>query len=183
MVRYLGKPKSRLTAEEKVLAGLLARDFFIAAIWVPGDRVDGQPTKLLEISGRLHHVELAEHVYHYLLRTIEELWQHAKRERGYRGRSQKRRFALGLISGFSERTTADAPQHELVVQHERQLQGFVRRRHPRLRAGRRTQVVCDAAYNHGKKTGSRLSIRPPIANKSRTSPESRRARLITTRPK
>ena len=136
---------------------------FVAAIWVPGeDPSDARSTKLLEISGLAHHVELAEHIYSFLLKTIDTLWQDARREYGYNGRAQKRRFSLGLLQGFSERSTSISGTTELVRRHDAKLKGFVKRRHPRLRSGRGTTVICDDAFVQGKQRGKTLSIRPPL---------------------
>jgi hypothetical protein len=163
MVRYLGEPRTRVPAAEKVLAGILARDFFVTAIWVPGSAPSSErATKVLEISGLSHHVELAEHVHGFLLRTIESLWREAKQTMGYRGRSEKRRFSLGILQGFSEKETAMPRSTELVKRHDTLLRGFVRTRHPLLRRGRSTTVRCDPVYHQGHRQGTRIQLKNPI---------------------
>lgn len=167
VVRYLGAARTRLPAAEKVLAGILARDFFVTAIWVPGSAPTSEkPTKVLEISGLKHHVDLAEHVHSFLLRTIEALWREAKKTMGYRGRSEKRSFSLGILQGFSEKEALATGTTELVKRHDELLRGFVRARHPRLRRGRTTTVRRDLAYQQGHLEGSRIMLKSPIPEKA-----------------
>jgi predicted SprT family Zn-dependent metalloprotease len=163
VIRYLGTPRTRVPAAEKVLAGILARDFFVTAIWVPGSAPSATTTtKILEISGLKHHVELAKHVHSFLLRSIESLWREAKKFHGYQGKSAKRSFSLGLLQGFAARAPVEPGSNELVKRHDLLLRGFVRSRHPRLRRGRSTTVVCDEAYQHGHSRGTGISLHPPL---------------------
>jgi len=146
---------------------------------VPGSAPsEAKATKILEISGLEHHVKLAEHVHSFLLRTIESLWQEAKKLYGYRGRSAKRRFSLGLLQGFAEREPVEPSTTELVKQHDTMLRNFVRTRHPRLRKGRSTKVFCDSAYRHGHSRGRNITVHPSLDNGRNKAKEASNKQLV-----
>lgn len=161
--RQVGPVRARVPAHERILAGLVARHFFVEAIWIwVFDPQRNRDAKALELSGTPENVALAEYVHAFLLRTTERLWLREPAQ-GARARG---RFMSGVVMGFDEKLQAQATACEqeegLVWLGDSGLDDYVGRRHPRLRRVRRTQVIADDAWARGRQAGMDIVLHKPV---------------------
>lgn len=176
--RRIGRIKSRFMLHEKALAGLLGQHFFVRPVYIPVvDMRTAKPSKTLEVSGRPDNVAMAEHVYAWLLRTGERLFEDYKTAQGLRGNAERRRFLLGLVRGFSQQLDQQRQTVEetgLVWVGDPGLDAFVGKRHPRLRPSRASTFRRTDAYDQGVSDGRRLDLKRPMSQQA-----SHRGRRIT----
>lgn len=163
--RELGEPSERIPAHERILAGLIARFFFVEAIWVPGYVVaDGRRGRVLEITGTPENLEVAAWVHAFVTATADSLWRRYQSEVGAPG-GERRRFLSGVMSGFSEQLAAgtrEAAEAGLVHVGDPGLRGWIGARYPRLRSVR-TSVVASDAWHAGRSEGRGIVLHKPIA--------------------
>ncbi len=159
--RRIGAPRFRLQAHEKMLAGLLARHYFvevvIARAYVPDA---GREAFVVELSGTAENLAMAEWVYAFLVGAGERAFAEHERLRG----ADRRRFLVGFVSGVSDklRKESEARQEQgLVWLGDADLRAFVRREHPRL-AATRVSAVVDAAHHLGRAAGRDVVIARPV---------------------
>ena len=101
--RCLGPNKGRFDPWEKMLAGLLAKHFFVHAIWIPVyDVFRAKMVRTLEICGRPEAVDVAEYTHVYLTQTAQRLWNAYKSAHGVQSNRERRTFLLGVMMGFSQ---------------------------------------------------------------------------------
>ena len=162
--RQVGGMHIRIPAHERALAGLLARHFFVEAIWIwVVDAETGTDGKALELCGTPENVALAEHVHAFLLRAAQRLWE-ADPVGGARARG---RFLVGVMMGFDEKLEAQARACEqeegLIWVGDPGLDGYVGRRHPRLRTVSAGRVVADDAWASGRQAGLDIVLHRPVS--------------------
>ena len=161
--RVVGRAASRHQAWEKVLAGLIARHFFVHAVWVPA-WLGARWGKQLELTGRPENLDLAEHVHTLVSEVADRSWRAHKKANGSKGR-ERGRYLAGVVMGFGEQLAGQAEALEetgLVWSGDPQLQAFLGRRYPRLRAGRGVRVRGDEAWQSGRRVGRELVVNKPI---------------------
>ena len=163
--RQLDEGRLRREGFEYAIGSLLSEFFSVRVIWCPVyDREGARWVSTPEISGRPAHLEVAEHVYHFLQRSARELWRRHLRAHPGIGR-QRAAFLRGVIIGFRGRLEAQREETERAHAHRQrsvkqdstealtlrtqQLQrimeeeareDYVSRRHPRLRSTRGSRV-------------------------------------------
>lgn len=160
--RHLGRATGRVSESERILAAIIGEHFFVQAIWVPVYRpLEAKRGSVLEICGSPENLELADYVHSFLMHTAERLWRDYKKDRKIQQNAKRRTFLAGVMSGFRDKLNAqrrgDSAQG-LVWVGDRALDGFFRKRHPRVRftqysGGRRSD-----AYAHGREAGSRIVL-------------------------
>jgi hypothetical protein len=141
------------------------------------DMRTAKPSRTLEVSGRPDNVAMAEHVYTWLLSTGERLFSEYKQANELKGNTERRRFLLGLVRGFTEQLNQQRQTVEetgLVWVGDAGLDSFVGKRHPRLRTSRPSTFKRTDAYNQGVSQGKRLDLKRPVTEKP-----SARGRRIT----
>ncbi|HEY8924939.1 MAG TPA: DUF2786 domain-containing protein, partial [Polyangia bacterium] len=105
--RQVGAASGRVSGAEHVLAGILARHFFVEAIWVPSYRPrEGRAGRILELCGTPSNLDVAAYVHGFVLETAERLWRRHRAEHGLGGNQERRRFLLGVMMGFDDKLTA-----------------------------------------------------------------------------
>lgn len=164
--KHLGKPTGRTTEAERVLSLILAKHFFVEAIWVPVYRpAEGKRGSVLEICGTPQNVEIAEYVHGYLIETAARMWRDYKISVDIRSDRERRTFLAGVMSGFSEKLAREAKASReagLVWVADGDLATYFRKRHPHVRhiryAGQRRSDV----YDHGKLVGEEIVIHKGI---------------------
>ena len=160
--KHLGTPTGRTSEAERVLSLLLARHFFVEAIWVPVYRpLEGKRGSQLEICGSPENVEIAEYVHGYLVATAERLWREHKQKLGIRADRDRRTFLAGVMTGMSEklgRETTKSEQAGLVWVADGNLSTYFRRRHPHVRHVRYAGQRRSEAYSHGREAGRSIVI-------------------------
>lgn len=160
--RHLGAPTGRTTEAERVLSLLLAKHFFVEAIWIPVYRpLLGKRGSVLEICGTADNVDIAEYVHGYLVTTAERLWREHKKAHGIRGDRDRRTFLAGVMTGMSDKLARESKKSEeagLVWLADADLTGYFRRRHPHVRHVRYAGQRRSPAYAHGREAGGKIVI-------------------------
>jgi hypothetical protein len=168
--RHLGEPSGRVNEAQRILAGILGDHFFVQTIWVPVWRAQaGRRGSVLEICGSQANLELAEYVHAFLNVTAERLFREYRS--GPSGRGAKRlTFVAGVMSGFRERLERERKKSKaegLVWVGDAALDGFFRKRHPRIRWTRYAVGHGSEAYAHGREAGERIVLHRGITDNSR----------------
>lgn len=164
--RQVGEVRTRRPKHEHLLAGLLAKHFFVEVTLVPAYSVaELKGGRAVEVSGTEENVELAAWVWDFLLVTGERLWaRHARTHRGATG-AARQRFLEGVVLGFRERLEGEAVAAQvagLVWVGDPALDDFVAARHPHRRAGRRLLVQPDRQVAAGRAAGREIVLRKPL---------------------
>jgi hypothetical protein len=160
--KHLGVPSGRIEESERLLAGILGDHFFVQVIWVPVWRpLEGKRGSILEVCGSPDNLELADYVHAFVTRTATRLWQEYRRDHGTRGRSDRRRFLSGVMSGFRDRLERDRKKNGaegLVWKGDGDLNVYFRRRHPHIRYTRHAAHTGSEAYARGRAAGRELVL-------------------------
>jgi len=172
--RHLGEPSGRVNEAQRILAGILADHFFVQAIWVPVWRAqEGRRGSVLEICGSEANLELADYVHTFLNVTAERLFRDYRRSPSGRG-AKRLTFLAGVMSGFRERLERERKKSKaegLVWVGDAALDGFFRKRHPRIRWTRYAVGHGSEAYARGREAGEKIVLHRGItANSSGGSP-------------
>ncbi|MBX3184237.1 MAG: DUF2786 domain-containing protein [Polyangiaceae bacterium] len=168
--RHLGKPTGRVSEAERVLSALLSAHFFVDAIWVSVWRPqEGKPGSVLEVMGTVANLEIAAYVYDFLLHTGEQLWKAHRRAHQIRGDRDRRAFVAGVMYGFQAKLEAEqrrAATEGLVWVGDPALQGFAKRRHPRVRFTRHVTTQHREAHQAGHRAGQRIVLHQGVTQGS-----------------
>ena len=168
--RHLGRPSGRIEAAEHVLAGILARHFFVEVIWVPYYvPSEGRRGRVLEVCGSLSNLEVAAYVHGFLLETAERLWREHRRRHGIASNRERRRFMTGVMIGFDEKLksgAADSRREGLIWVGDPALAGYLRQRYPRTTRGSSIGLYRTEAYEHGRKAGREIVLHRPVHGSS-----------------
>jgi hypothetical protein len=162
--RQVGDPSRRGTAVEAAVVVLLTECFFVEAIRVPVylPRA-GKRGAVYELAGTPSNLDLAVHVYHFLLATADRLWQTVCDERIGSGRDRLA-YQTGVIRGFHDKLlegrTALAGTG-LVWRGDAGLDDFFHRRHPRIRSSRTTTRMSEA-HVAGREDGRKIVLHRPV---------------------
>ncbi len=169
-VRQVGPCQARHPAHHKVLAGILAGHFFVSAIWVHAYRPrDGQPARVLELSGTPENLDIAAYAWDFLVRTGERLWAAHKAREGIASDRPRRRFLAGVMVGFLEKLDAEAAASAtagLVWTGDPLLQDWLARRHPDQRTVRPAEMVADASWDSGRRVGREIVLHRGITTET-----------------
>lgn len=169
-VRVLGEVKGRFPAHEKILAGILARHFFVEVIWVSAwDPRTGRRGRSLEVSGTPQNLEIATWVHSFLLATGERLWKDWRGQKGLKGNQDRQQFLSGVMMGFYHKLQGQAEEcarEGLVWQGDADLKDWVAWRHPHLRTNRGPTIYTSSAYRGGQEAGKRIVLHKPVQARS-----------------
>ena len=162
----LGAPRQRVDAAEHVLAGLLARHFFVEAIWVSSYLArEARRGRVLELCGTLSNLEVASYVHGFLLETADRLWREHKKRHGIDSDKERRRFQAGVMIGFDEKLkagVAEGRREGLIWVGDAGLEDFLHQRYPRRTGGGGIGVRLTAAYEHGRQAGRKIVLHKPV---------------------
>jgi hypothetical protein len=163
---HLGIPRQRVEAAEHVLAGILAQHFFVEAIWVPSYlATEGRTGRVLELCGTLSNLEVASYVYTFMLDTGERLWREHKVRHGIASDKERRRFLVGVMSGFAEKLKAgvqESRREGLIWVGDPGLTAFLHQRYPRRSGRSGIGVRQTEAYQHGREAGRNIVLHKPV---------------------
>ena len=162
--RTLGEPGLRHSEEEKLLASIVTKHFFVKAIWI---RVYLQDRSawgtVLEVCGTHENVEMSAYVHHFLQETTVRLWeQHGA---GHT-RTSLARFRAGAYLGFFQKLAEQATKHAstgLVWVGDAAVDEVFEQRHPRVRTVRSAGFRRDSDFHSGKTAGRQIVLHRPIA--------------------
>jgi hypothetical protein len=165
----IGEPVTRFAAEQYAMMRLLREFYFVHTIVIPAYVLSaGRMGRTIELSGRVENLKMADYVYAFLNRTVEEQWQAFGGSAGSRRRTD---FACGLLQGFREtlekqedaRAETSRATRALVALGERQADEYWRARYPRLRTvSRRGRFVDPDVVAAGVAAGRRTVLSRPI---------------------
>jgi hypothetical protein len=187
-VRHLGDPRKRGNRVEDDIVALLGEFFFVKVIRVPVYLpLEGKRGAVFEIAGTRANVELAEHVYAFLLATVDRMWHEVRasnvrrRERGdprvaqgagkppsiddrVRSGRDRRSYQSGCVRGFRDKLAAERSALRgtgLVWIGDGDLDRFYRARNPRITT-RQRRVRVDGAHAAGREAGRSIVLHKPV---------------------
>ena len=165
-VVHLGDPAKRSTRVEVDVVSLLAELFFVKVIRVPVylPRA-GRHGGAYEIAGTRANVDMACHVYAFLLATAERLWQANRADARVRSGRDRLAYQSGVIRGFRDKLVRERTglaRTGLVWVGDGKLDQFYRARHPRV-VSRRRHVRAGGAHDAGREAGRRVVLHKPVA--------------------
>jgi len=178
------EPVLKRSQAQLLTATILSSFYFVTPIWlstyIPEKYKTGQ---VLEITGTLTNIRIADYVFHYVLGYAERCWQEYKLENpGCRSRSG---YMTGIVNGFREKlkkqqqagiieesgrskdmgTHKSQNGHELSVIEDKQLITYFHERYPSVVISRAHYSSTSAsAYNAGKSRGRDLTISKGISS-------------------
>ena len=162
--KRLTPPQSRLPAHIKMLSGVLARYFFVEVVlaraYLPDEGKDGF---LVEVSGTAENLAMAEWVFGFLCDAGTRVWQAEVRARRVSS-SSRLRFLTGFVSGVDEKLARERSVQQsvgLVWSGDADLQKWIRREHPRLRATS-VRTTVDDVHLRGRAAGNDVVISRPV---------------------
>ena len=166
-VRHLGDPLKRGTRVETEVALLLGEFFFVKVIRVPVYVAHaGKTGNVYEITGTRANVEMAEHVYHFMLGTADRLWAANRGDARVRNGRDRLAYQAGVVRGFRDKLGAERKELRgtgLVWVGDGNLEHFYRARHPRITT-RRTYVRVGGAHAAGREAGRRVVLHKPVTS-------------------
>ncbi len=164
-VRHLGEPRRRANPVEAEIIGLLSELFFVEVIaipvYVPHTGLHG---RVYEIAGTLANVEMASHVYAFLLATADRLWRENRGDARVQSGRDRVPYQTGVIRGFRDKLLRERVElrgEGLVWVGDRRLQEFYRRRHPRV-VTRRRSLRTGGAHKAGREAGHNVVLHKPV---------------------
>lgn len=168
-VRTLGDPRKRGTRVEGDIVALLAEYFFVrvirVSVYLP---LTGTSGGVYEICGTLPNVEMAAHVYAFLLATAERLWCENRNDARVRSGRDRLAYQSGVIRGFREKLGAERVELRgtgLVWRGDRRLDDYYHARHPRIVTRRRSARV-SGAHAAGREAGRTVVLHKPVEHGS-----------------
>ncbi|MDB4953353.1 MAG: hypothetical protein JWO36_922 [Myxococcales bacterium] len=168
-VRHLGDPAKRRTRVEADIAGLLSEFFFVDVIRVPTFvAATGARGHVYEIIGTLPNVEMASHVFAFLLATADRLWAENRGDARVRSGRDRLAYQSGVIRGFRDKLLGERVELRgtgLVWVEDGARETFYRARHPRIVTRRRTFVL-NRALAAGHEAGRKVVLHKPVENRS-----------------
>lgn len=164
-VRHLGDPHKRGTRVESEIASLLSELFFVKVIRVPVYLPQlGKSGHVYEIAGTRANVEMAAHVYAFLLATAERLWLENRHDARVRNGRDRLIYQSGVIGGFRDKLLAERTglqETGLVWVGDGDLDRFYRARHPHITT-RRHLVRMNGAHAAGREAGRTVVLHKPV---------------------
>ncbi|MDQ3339609.1 MAG: SprT-like domain-containing protein [Myxococcota bacterium] len=177
-VRHLGDPLKRTNRVETEVMLLLGDYFFVKVIRVPVYIPQaGKTGNVYEIAGTRANVEMAEHVYYFMLQTADRLWAANRTDARVRNGRDRLAYQSGVVRGFREKLGAERKELRgtgLVWLGDGNLEHFYRARHPRI-VTRRTYVRMGGAHAAGREAGRTVILHKPVTS---TSPSDGAPRLL-----
>jgi len=171
--RFLGEPRFRIKAEDIKICNILNEFFFVEYILVPHyDVKNDRKVTAIEILGLRHNLEMADYVYHFLLKQLDMLWKNHKRIFQVKGKREKKSYLLGILDGFEKTliisNNPSCSKKEIIILANNNLITYFNYRYPRVRKSRRSGSVINLdTYEHGRKAGKEVVLKRPLKNNSK----------------
>jgi hypothetical protein len=170
-VRHLGTPSLRANSVEADIVGLLSEFFFVevirVAIYLPRE---GRHVHIYEVMGTRANVEMAVHVFQFLLATADRLWRENRGDARVRNGRDRLSYQSGVIRGFREKLMTERKELKgtgLVWIGDSALNDFYRARYPRIRTIKRS-VRLSRAHAAGREAGRNVVLHKPVSETSTT---------------
>lgn len=164
-VRTLGGVGTRRNRVERDVVSILQEFFFVRVILVPEYVATvGRTAWVYEISGTHHNVEMAAHVWSFLLGTAGRLWEKNRDDVRILSGRDRLRYQSGVITGFGEKLREERQglqQQGLVWVGDKGLDTFYGKRYPG-RVSRRTTSSQGMAHTAGREAGRAVVLHKPV---------------------
>lgn len=179
---FIGRPALRHPREDYHLANLLQDFYFVSGIWVSAYVIEkGKMGRVLEISGTVQNLKIAEYVHEFIVRFIDAQWLIYNREKRL-NRYRKTDFAVGIIEGFRNKLESGVNKKKaeedisaLILKGDPQLKKYFKFRYPHTASVNSAASRQDIrVLKDGKKLGKKLVIARGISERKTAKP-----RLIT----
>ena len=165
-VRHLGDPHKRTNRVESDVVSLLSECFFVKVIRVPVYLArEGKRGAVYEIAGTHANVEMAAHVYAFMLATCDRLWRENRGDTRVKNGRDRMAYQSGVVRGFRDKLVEDRKELRgtgLVWVGDGNLDRFYRARHPRITT-RSRRVRVNAAHSAGREAGRSVVLHKPVA--------------------
>lgn len=175
---FVGSPALRHPREDYYMANLLQDFYFVSGIWVPAYVLEKQKMgRVLEISGTVHNLEMADYVHDFIRAFIESQWSAYNQDKGL-NRYRKTDFAVGIIEGFRDKLESNINHKKtspnlraLIRKKDPQLKKYYRFRYPHTASIQKAASRQDArVLKDGKKVGQQLVIARGISKRKTGKP-------------
>jgi predicted SprT family Zn-dependent metalloprotease len=164
-VRHIGTPSLRANPVEADIVGLLSEFFFVEviriAIYLPHE---GKHAHVYEVMGTHANVEMAVHVFQFLMATADRLWRENRTDARVKSGRDRFSYQSGVIRGFREKLLAERKELKgtgLVWVGDGALHDFYRARYPRIRTVKRS-VRLSRAHAAGREAGRNVVLHKPV---------------------
>ena len=171
---FAGSPALRHHPEDYHLANLLLDFYLIRGIWVSTYVITkGKMGRVLEISGAIPNIKIAEYVHGFIRQFIDAQWSKYNRQKKL-NRHRKTDFSVGIIEGFRDKlqslTAAKTAQKDifaLVKKGDPLLERYFKFKYPYTASVRTSTSHQDAGtLLDGKKIGKKLVIAKGICERN-----------------
>ncbi len=165
---------SRTPLYIKQIISILVEHFFIYAVFQTSyDVAKSARVSSVELMGRPEDLLIAESVYLFLLKEIEQLFLANKQKK--LSVIDKKSLAWGFLDGFSKQLDFDKSNQIKILESkalvlksvEEKLVDYSRSIFPRLRHTGSRQRINQDAYNDGVEVGKKVKLRQVIEHKNR----------------
>lgn len=170
---FIGSPALRHHREDYHLANLLQDYYFVSGIWVPCYVIEkGKMGRVLEVSGTIQNLKLAEYVHAFIVHFIDAQWRKYNQAKKL-NRFRKTDFAVGIIEGFRDKLESNITRKKtqkgifaLIQSGDPQLQKYFKFKYPHTTSVKKTAALRDAGVmRDGKKIGNQLVIAKGISER------------------
>jgi hypothetical protein len=126
--------------------------------------------RVLEISGTIQNLKIANYVHHFIRTFIEAQWRKYNRNKGL-NRYRKTDFAVGIIEGFRNKLQLSVLKKKtkkdtfpLIKKGDPQLEKYFKFKYPHTASVKKAASKQDTrVLNDGKKLGKKLVISKGIS--------------------
>jgi hypothetical protein len=171
---FVGSPALRHRLEDYHLANLLLDFYLIRGIWVTAYVIaKSKMGRVLEISGTVQNVKIAEYVHDFIRQFIDAQWLVYNRQKRL-NRHRKTDFSVGLIEGFRNKlqssTSALKEKKEifaLIKRGDPKLEKYFKFKYPHTASVKKSIAHQDAGVRRdGEKIGKKLIIAKGICERN-----------------
>jgi hypothetical protein len=167
-------------SQAAILASVIVEKFyFVETVWLTSFMVQrGRVGYMLELTGTVTNIKIADYVFHYILKYAESRWREYKKNHpSCRSRSG---YMTGVVAGFKEKLGSQKREFmvramgspddaddlgALVAVEDKRLQRHFHMRHPRIRVTSMSHSTASRlAYESGKEQGRNLNVSKAIAS-------------------
>jgi hypothetical protein len=178
------RKKQRMSRPEALIFSILAEHYFVRVVHgTTFEARDGREYAMAELLGTRENVLMAEYVYGFLWAQIHLLWDNFQARTKASGR-KKSSYLIGVLIGFRDKLrrsqteleqTAGRPSSReltaLVAVADREVEQFVKTRHPRLSTTGRTTLRGDEAlFRAGRAEGEKLTLHRAVTEQRESGP-------------
>ena len=175
---FIGSPALRHPREDYHLANLLQDYYFVSGIWVSAYVIEkGKMGRVLEISGTVQNLKIAEYVHGFIVNFIDAQWRKYNQSKKL-NRFRKTDFAVGIVEGFRDKLESNLRKKKtqkdifaLIQKGDPQLRKYFQFKYPHTTSLNKTTARQDArVMRAGKKVGNQLVIAKGISERKTGKP-------------